>query len=156
MDLADPRAAEILQKLATAAAALRRCPAHSAGRRGAESLLAQAGALIGVRIGDDPDRGALGNALRLAAQAMQRQLRLAEELERLPIETVRRLWRLPDMPVQMAREIAGALRRTAQDALATLDRNAPLLAATWGQVATGVGGGAVIAIAVVAFFLLKK
>lgn len=154
--LADPRVQEILQALGAALAAVRQCPLTSRGRREVEGLLGQAAALAGVTIGDEPNIDALRRGFALARQAMLRQLRLADELQRLPIETVHRLWRLADMPEAAIREMGRTLRESAQNALNVIDRNAPLLASTYGQVVTGLGGGAIIALALVAFFLLKK
>jgi hypothetical protein len=109
-----------------------------------------------MRVGDRPTLAEAEAALNHARQAMQRQLTMATQLLEEPIEAIRTLWNLPSLPERTAREIGQALRDTARDALTVLDRNAPLIASTWGSAVQGLGMGAIVAFGIIAWMLLKK
>lgn len=156
-DLAqDPHVRAILVALVKARTELLKAPARSNGRRAVEAHLVAAGRLLGMRVGDRPTLAEAEAAMNHARQAMQRQLTMATQLLDEPIAAIRTLWNMPSLPERTAREIGQALRDTARDALAVLDHNAPLIASTWGSAVQGLGVGAIVAFALVAWMLLKK
>jgi len=152
----DPHVREILVALVRAREPLLRAPTTSNGRRAIEAHLLAAGRLLGMRVGDRPTLAEAEAALTHARQAMQRQLVMATQLLDEPIARIRTLWNLPTLPETLAREIGTQLRDTARDALLVLDRNAPLIASTWGSAVQGLGMGAIVAFGVIAWMLLKK
>jgi hypothetical protein len=109
-----------------------------------------------MRVGDRPTLAQAEAALNHARQAMQRQLVMATQLLDEPIAAIRTMWNLPSLPETVAREIGAQLRDTARDALAVLDHNAPLIASTWGSAVQGLGMGAIVALGLLAFMLLRK
>jgi hypothetical protein len=162
-----PQIRQVLAALQLARAAVQRAPTRSNGRRAVEAKLNRALALAAPLlapptteptapiVGDGPEDIAR-QALTLAREAMVRQLEMGRQILSLPVQQIRTLWALPTLPEQAIREIGRTIRDTAARAIAAMDRNFPTIAATWGQVATGLGGGAIIAVALVAFLLLKK
>ena len=156
-DLAtDPHVRAILMALVRARTELIRAPAVSNGRRAVERHLLEAGRLLATRIGDGPTLADAEAALAHAREAMRRQLTMARQLLNEPIAAIRDLWQMPSLPERTAREIGAALRDAAQGALDAIDRNAPLIASTWGSTVQGLGFGAIVSLGILAFLLLKK
>lgn len=151
----DPNLRAILVALIQARTELLKAPATSNGRRAVEAHLLAAGRLLGLRVGDGPNIADMEAALNHAQQAMRRQLVMATQLLDEPIAAIRTMWNMPSLPERTAREIGGALRDAANNALAVLEHNAPLIAATWGSAVQGLGLGAIVGLGILAYLLFK-